>query len=218
MPAQNEATLKELLRPGLRAVLVGINPAPISVKLQHDNQGRPGKRFWRRLRDHGLLTELPDGREDEFAFSRGFDFRDGVRRPTRRASELSRQEIQRAVPSLVQRLQMLGEPLPVMVLFSRKLRTRWPQHFRKRVSRHSGCRAPVSRRQKRNNTWRHWPDTSLSTKPRETVEWRHLRIFPRCYIPLPFHVLTQGRTFYPTRRTNRPSVRSQGTRFQAHFG
>ena len=140
MPAQNEATLKELLRPGLRAVLVGINPAPISVKLQHDNQGRPGKRFWRRLRDHGLLTELPDGREDEFAFSRGFDFRDGVRRPTRRASELSRQEIQRAVPSLVQRLQMLGEPLPVMVLFSRKLRTRWPQHFRKRVSRHSGCR------------------------------------------------------------------------------
>ena len=115
MPSRNEVTLKELLRPGLRVVFVGINPAPISVKLQHYYQGQLGKRFWRRLHDYGLLTELPEGREDEVAFSQGLGFADVVRRPTRRAHELSRQEIQRGVLSLVQRLQMLGEPLPVIV-------------------------------------------------------------------------------------------------------
>ena len=38
-------TLKELLRPGLRAVFVGINPALISVDCGHYYQGRLGKRF-----------------------------------------------------------------------------------------------------------------------------------------------------------------------------
>jgi len=46
---QSVETLKELLKPGLRAVFVGINPSPKSVKHGHYYQGKLGKRFWNRL-------------------------------------------------------------------------------------------------------------------------------------------------------------------------
>jgi TDG/mug DNA glycosylase family protein len=44
-------TLEDLLRLGLRAVCVGINPAPPSVKAGHYYQGRRGQAFWTRLAD-----------------------------------------------------------------------------------------------------------------------------------------------------------------------
>jgi hypothetical protein len=39
-------TLEDLLRPGLLAVVVGINPAPASVATGHYYQGRAGRRLW----------------------------------------------------------------------------------------------------------------------------------------------------------------------------
>ena len=86
-------TLKELLRPDLRAVFVGINPAPVSVAAGHFYQGRLGKRFWTRLQRYGLLSDLPPDREDEAAFVQGFGFADLVRRPTASAKELSANEL-----------------------------------------------------------------------------------------------------------------------------
>ena len=38
-------TLADLLRPGLQAVVVGINPSPVSVAAGHYYQGRSGQRF-----------------------------------------------------------------------------------------------------------------------------------------------------------------------------
>ena len=43
-------TLEDLLRPGLRAVCIGINPAPTSVRAGHYYQGRLGQQFYERLR------------------------------------------------------------------------------------------------------------------------------------------------------------------------
>lgn len=85
-------TLDDLLRPGLTAVNIGVNPAPNSVTAGHYYQGRLGQRHFGRLHDAGLLPD-GDGREDDRAFAAGLGFTDLVKRPTRRATEVMREEI-----------------------------------------------------------------------------------------------------------------------------
>ena len=81
-------TLADLLRPGLQAICVGINPSPISVDAGHYYQGSIGRRFWRRLCQAGVLKAADTGREDDAAFISGIGFTDIVKRPTPRASEI----------------------------------------------------------------------------------------------------------------------------------
>ena len=114
-------TLKELLRPGLRAVFVGINPALISVDCGHYYQGRLGKRFWKRLQKFGITSDLPEGKEDDAAFGEGIGFTDLVRRPTTVAEDLSREELTEGATDLVQRLIELGEPRPAIVFVFEKV-------------------------------------------------------------------------------------------------
>jgi TDG/mug DNA glycosylase family protein len=102
-------TLREMLRPGLRAIFVGLNPSPVSVQARHYYQGHLGRMFWRRLQAYGLTTELPAGREDEAAFEPGYGFADLVRRPTARAGDLARREIRASVPDLIRRIGSTGE-------------------------------------------------------------------------------------------------------------
>ena len=64
-------TLADLLRPGLRAVIVGINPSTVSVEAGHYYQGTLGKLLWRRLREAGVLEAAEPGREDDDAFAAG---------------------------------------------------------------------------------------------------------------------------------------------------
>ena len=80
-------TLEDLLRPGLRAVCIGINPAPTSVQAGHYYQGRLGQQFYERLRRVALLPHA-SGWEDDLAFEIGIGFTDIVKRPTAKASEL----------------------------------------------------------------------------------------------------------------------------------
>jgi double-stranded uracil-DNA glycosylase len=87
------ATLEDLLRPGLRVICVGINPAPTSVAAGHYYQGRLGQQFFARLRDGGLLPSS-SGWEDDLAFAHGIGFTDIVKRPTARASEISSGEFE----------------------------------------------------------------------------------------------------------------------------
>lgn len=61
-------TLADLLRPGLKAVTVGINPAPVSVAAGHYYQGSAGQTFYRRLTVVGLLP--PGGGSRTIARSR----------------------------------------------------------------------------------------------------------------------------------------------------
>jgi TDG/mug DNA glycosylase family protein len=49
-------TLADLLEPGLRAVCVGINPAPVSVRAGHYYQSRLGQAFLARLKSARLLS------------------------------------------------------------------------------------------------------------------------------------------------------------------
>jgi len=102
-------TLKELLRPGLKAVFVGLNPSRESVKKGHYYQGRLGRRFWNRLRDYSIVPALTEGAEDDDAFAHGYGFADLVRRPTRSGRELSKREKLAAVPDLLARLSKMGD-------------------------------------------------------------------------------------------------------------
>ncbi len=109
-------TLKELLRPGLKAIFVGINPSLVSVKCGHYYQGTLGKRLWKRLEEYRITGPLPRGREDDAAFGLGFGFADLVRRPTSSAKELGNAELKSGAADLIQRLKATQDmPLVVFV-------------------------------------------------------------------------------------------------------
>jgi TDG/mug DNA glycosylase family protein len=113
---QRIRTLKELLRPGLKAVFVGINPAPVSVERGHYYQGRLGQRFWRRLQEYGITKTLPTGAEDDAAFEQGFGFADLIRKPTRSAKDIPKQALWKATDDLLLRLDAAtNKPLVAFV-------------------------------------------------------------------------------------------------------
>ncbi len=107
-------TLADLLRPGLRAVTIGINPAPASVQAGHYYQGRTGQTFFRRLEMVGLLPQ-GGGFEDDRAFAGGIGFTDVVKRPTGSAKEVTRQELEHGRSLLKERVASLGAPLLIFV-------------------------------------------------------------------------------------------------------
>jgi len=108
-------TLRELIRPGLKAVFIGINPSPVSVAAGHYYQGTLGLRLWTRLQQFGITDQLPGGKQDDVAFARGFGFADLVRRPTANAASLTRQELAGAVPGLASRIEPARGALAVFV-------------------------------------------------------------------------------------------------------
>jgi TDG/mug DNA glycosylase family protein len=123
-------TLADLLRPGLRAVVVGINPSTVSVEARHYYQGTLGKLLWRRLREAGMLESAEPGREDDEAFAAGVGFTDFVKRPSPRAHDLSAAEFEHGRAALEAKLARYA---PELVLFTYKktatvLRGRFPGH------------------------------------------------------------------------------------------
>ena len=111
---QKILTLRELLRPGLRAVFVGLNPSPVSVGVGHYWQGQHGIRRWALLREFEITPPLSRGAEDDAAFHIGYGFCDLVRRPTLSSADLSDEELRLAPTNLVSRLSITGDH-PVIV-------------------------------------------------------------------------------------------------------
>jgi TDG/mug DNA glycosylase family protein len=109
-------TLEDLLRPGLTAVCIGINPAPRSVAAGHYYQGQLGQKFYRRLRSAGLLPD-ESGWEDDLAFAHGLGFTDIVKRPTAKAAEIRAEEFAYGKPRLEVKLEAAR---PDLLIFSFK--------------------------------------------------------------------------------------------------
>jgi len=109
-------TLEDLLRPGLRAVCIGINPAPTSVRAGHYYQGRLGQQFYERLRRAELLPRA-SGWEDDLAFNNGIGFTDIVKRATATASEVRREEFAHGRDLLCAKMQAVQ---PRLVIFTFK--------------------------------------------------------------------------------------------------
>jgi G:T/U-mismatch repair DNA glycosylase len=97
-------TLRALLRPGLRAIFVGLNPSRKSVEKGHYYQVQHGRCFWSQLRKHGILPLLPLAEEDDGAFVLGYGFADLIRRPTLSGKDLTTAEKSAAVADLIARL------------------------------------------------------------------------------------------------------------------
>lgn len=96
-------------------LLLGINPAPVSVAAGHYYQGRLGRRLWRRLESIGLLRDPSPGAEDE-AFARdGHGLTDLVKRATTTSAELDPSELTAGVDVLRAKIR---EWKPGLVLFA----------------------------------------------------------------------------------------------------
>ena len=93
MTKQTFTTLPHYLRPGLRLVFIGYNPAIFSADAGH-YYARPGNVFWRQLSQAGLAGRAVTSDDDRLLMDEaGIGFVDLCWRPTVRASELTRAEI-----------------------------------------------------------------------------------------------------------------------------
>jgi TDG/mug DNA glycosylase family protein len=112
-----ESTLPDIPPQPGGVLLVGINPAPVSVAAGHYYQGRLGRRLWRRLERLGLLVDPVPGQEDEVFAEAGHGLTDLVKRPTRSASEISKEELEAGVQTLKSKIEAWK---PGLVLFAFK--------------------------------------------------------------------------------------------------
>ncbi|MBE7518131.1 MAG: mismatch-specific DNA-glycosylase [Thermoflexaceae bacterium] len=87
------ASLPHYLRPGLRLVFIGYNPAIYSARAGH-YYARPANAFWRQLSASGLVHREVGPEDDALLMDEsGIGFVDLCCRPTVRAEELTRSEI-----------------------------------------------------------------------------------------------------------------------------
>lgn len=92
-PCAGGLTLPHYLRPGLRLVFIGYNPAIYSAEAGH-YYARPGNTFWRQLSASGLAGRDVGPADDALLMDEaGIGFTDLCCRPTVRASELTAPEI-----------------------------------------------------------------------------------------------------------------------------
>ena len=94
----------DLLRPGLKLVFCGYNPSLTSGR-SGNHYAHPGNRFWRVLFASGVTDWLYEPQEDEMLLELGIGFTNLCSRPTRRADELSREEIRAGAEELRSKLE-----------------------------------------------------------------------------------------------------------------
>lgn len=110
---QDIFTLRDLWPTEPRAVIIGINPAPISVEAGHYYQGSLGQGLFRRLRAAGLLRNSLNGYEDDQALAAGIGFTDVVKRPTSSAGQIGRDELLAGKRLLEEKLEARKVPLVI---------------------------------------------------------------------------------------------------------
>ena len=97
---------RDLLDPGLKLLFCGYNPSLRSGHTGH-HYAHPGNRFWRVLHAAGITDRLYAPEEDEELLGCGIGFTNLCPRPTRRAAELTREEIRSGARELQVRLEDL---------------------------------------------------------------------------------------------------------------
>jgi double-stranded uracil-DNA glycosylase len=94
----------DLFRPGLKLVFCGYNPSLTSGRSGH-HYAHPGNRFWRVLFASGITDRLYKPEEDKRLLDLSIGFTNLCSRPTRRAEELSREEIRAGAEGLRSKLE-----------------------------------------------------------------------------------------------------------------
>jgi double-stranded uracil-DNA glycosylase len=85
-------TIPDLIAPGLRVLLCGINPGLYSGATGH-HFARPGNRFWPSLHAAGFSDRLLYPWEERSLLARGYGITNLVARATAGADELDREEL-----------------------------------------------------------------------------------------------------------------------------
>lgn len=104
----------DLLRPELDLVFCGYNPSLTSGRTGR-HYAHPGNRFWRVLHAASITDRLYAPDEDEKLLDLGIGFTNLCMRPTRRADELTREEIQAGSRQLRAKLERLR---PIAVAYT----------------------------------------------------------------------------------------------------
>ena len=97
------AVLRDILRPGLEIVFVGINPGRHSAATGHHYAG-PGNHFWPLLCESGLVDEHLTAQDDARTPAWGIGLTNMVPRPSAGISELTTEEMLNGARALRRRL------------------------------------------------------------------------------------------------------------------
>lgn len=112
LEAFRDATVPDLLGPGVRLLFVGINPGLWTAAVQA-HFGRPGNRFYPALFRAGIVDHLIDASagfsvdDQELLLRRGVGITNLVARATARADELSAAELVAGAQDLVRRARRI---------------------------------------------------------------------------------------------------------------
>ena len=93
--SESDQSLPDVIEPGLSIIFCGINPGMSAASSGHHFAGR-SNRFWRVLHRAGFTNEEFRPENDRQLLQYGCGLTTAVSRPTARADELSRAEIQAA--------------------------------------------------------------------------------------------------------------------------
>ena len=99
LEAARSKTVKDVIRPGLDVLFVGINPGLYTAAIGH-HFGRPGNRFWPALRASGLLRRPLTAYESERLLDFNLGITNVVDRATAAADELALEELRRGARRL----------------------------------------------------------------------------------------------------------------------
>lgn len=100
-------TLPDLLEPGLSLVFCGINPGMRAASTGHHFEGR-SNRFWRVLHLAGFTPEQIRPEDDNTLLRYGYGLTTVVPRPTARAADLSRAEMQLAGEAFQRKIEQVA--------------------------------------------------------------------------------------------------------------
>ena len=106
--------IPDLVRPGLRVLLVGINPSLYSG-WSGQHFARPGNRLWRTLHEAGFTDRRLDPAETEAILEAGLGITNLVARATARADELTSDELRAGVGPLRRLVRRLQVPYVAML-------------------------------------------------------------------------------------------------------
>jgi TDG/mug DNA glycosylase family protein len=116
-------TLADLWPADVQAMIVGLNPSPVSVEIGHYHQGQLAQRQLSRLSDAGLFRRADSDSTyvEHAALAAGIGFIDVVKRPTCHKKHVRPREIELGRQALTRKLQARQVPL-IICLFGYHVR------------------------------------------------------------------------------------------------
>ena len=102
--AANGKTVADVIAPGLKVLVCGINPGLYTAAIGH-HFGRPGNRFWPTMHAAGITPRLLSPYEEREMLDYGYGITNLVKRATAAADELSRQELVEGGQALVEKIR-----------------------------------------------------------------------------------------------------------------